>query len=501
MKSKLRQFAMAAMVSAAFNSAPAAIRYVNVNSANPTPPYTDWSTAATNIQDAVDAALAGDQILVTNGVYQTGFRSVGFESARVVVDKAIVVRSINGPQTTVIDGAGDFIRCALLTNGVTLAGFTLTNGFSDYPGGGVAFSGYPSDAVVSNCVITRCLAQFGGAAGSASSANVYPPVGGTLVNCTLSNNIATGGDYLYTPLETGGGVDSCRLINCTLIGNTASGPTLSKGGGAYASLLENCLVLGNVTESGSAGGGAANSALINCTVVGNAASAGAGTYSCWLTNCIVYDNGVTNHDADNFVAYSCTTPLPAGPGNITNDPLFVDTNGWANLRLQSNSPCINAGNNSYLTNSYLANSFDLDGSPRIVGGTVDIGAYEFQSPSSVLSYAWAQQYGLPTDGSADYADADNDGMNNWQEWIAGTNPTNTLSALRMLSPMPSVSGVVVTWQSVSNRNYSLERAANLGNQFSFSLLASNIVGQASTTSFTDTSAVGFGPFFYRVRVE
>jgi hypothetical protein len=203
-----------------------------------------------------------------------------------------------------------------------------------------------------------------------------------------------------------------------------------------------------------------------------------------------------------------------GVGNITNAPLFVDYAG-DNLRLQSDSPCINAGNNAY-----APGATDLDNNPRIVGGTVDMGAYEYQGPSSVISYAWLQQYGLPTDGSVDYADPDGDGMNNWQEWVCGTNPTNALSVLRLLSAAPTGSNVTVSWQSVAGINYFLDRSANLGSPFTLEItnivgvatnivlvgtnslvVGTNIVGQAGTTSYADTNATGAGPFFYRVGVQ
>jgi hypothetical protein len=79
------------------------VHYVDVNRTNATPPYTSWSTAATNIQNAVDAAVAGDEIVVTNGSY-----------APVSVDKPLSVRSVNGPQFTTINGH-NAVRCVLLT--------------------------------------------------------------------------------------------------------------------------------------------------------------------------------------------------------------------------------------------------------------------------------------------------------------------------------------------------------------------------------------------------
>src|SRR5262249_31752573 len=156
--------------------------------------------------------------------------------------------------------------------------------------------------------------------------------------------------------------------------------------------------------------------------------------------------------------YCCTTPLPAvtegGVGNITNSPIFVDL-ARGNLRLQSDSPCINAGNNAYAPSGP-----DLDGNPRIAGGTVDIGAYEFQNPTSVISYAWLQQYGLPIDGSADLSDSDGDGMNNWQEWRCGTDPASAQSALRLISALPSGTNVMVSWESAPGVTYFVERSTN-----------------------------------------
>jgi hypothetical protein len=131
---------------------------------------------------------------------------------------------------------------------------------------------------------------------------------------------------------------------------------------------------------------------------------------------------------------------------------------------------------------------------------VDVGAYEYQYPSSVLSYAWLQQYSLPTDGSVDFTDDDADSMTTWQEWIAGTDPTDATSLLQMYSATPTNNppGVLVSWQSVGGKNYLLQRSSNLT---VFQNVQSNIVGQVGITAYRDTNAMGSGPFFYRTAVQ
>jgi hypothetical protein len=411
-------------------------RYVSASNPNPVAPFASWATAATNIQDAVDIAGAGGTILVTNGTY----------GSRVMLDKRIL-RSINGPQFTIIDvqQAGG---CASLAHGASIIGFTMTHGWT-LNGAGVA-SDSTAD-VISNCIIANNSTYSDGIGGGA--------LGGTFDNCILTDNFAT---------------------DC---------------GGARDCILNNCLLTDNYSFVG--GAAAESCTLNNCTLTGNSGIWANVVGGCLLNNCIVYFNPPTYYPYDGSVLnYCCAMPLPDdGIGNITNAPAFVDV-GNGDLRLQSNSPCINAGNNSYVTTTT-----DLDGNQRIVGGTVDIGAYEFQTPASLISYAWLRQYGLPTDGSADFIDSDHDGLNNWQEWRVGTSPIDSASVLRMLSVASATNGLTIAWQSVSGICYFLECSTNLSAHPAFSVVQSNLTGQAGTTTYTDTNLPASAQIFYRIGVQ
>ncbi len=458
--------------------ASASVLYVDLNSTNPTPPYADWATAATNIQDAVDAANSGDQILVTNGVYQIGGRLTGDGTTnRVAVTNAVTLQSVNGPTMTLING-GHTMRCVYLTDGAVLAGFTLTNGYTGY-GGGVWCSS--TNALVSNCLLINNLASWGGGVYSGTlnnctlTGNVCPMTGcsgggaygSTLNNCTLSGNV-TGRTYPNTTGGTsGGGAAGCILNNCTLSGNSAYGAG-ANGGGASGSTLNNCMLINNTSSSGggayggtlnncvfsgnyaSVGGGACSSTLNNCTVSGYNDSAGgntgAGTYYCTANNCVIYYNvGVNN--TGSTLNYCCT-PDAGNVGCITNAPLFVNQAG-GDYHLQTYSPCINAGNNAYVTTTN-----DLDGNPRIVGGTVDCGAYENQSATAAG--------GLPSIPSS-------------------------------LNAVVQGGSAALNWPaSFKATGYNVYRAsASAG---SYTKIASGV----SATNYNDTTIVNGGTFFYFV---
>ena len=329
-----------------------------------------------NLQAAINSASPGDVLRVSPGTY----------TPITTDNKAITIESTGGASVTIIDGGGTS-RCAELGRGgweepkTVLTGFTLRNGRADKGGGALG-------GTLNNCILSGNTAYRGG--GACDS---------TLNNCTLTGNSVEEFWGSYWEGGEGGGAYYSTLNNCTVTGNTAdygggaaggtlnnctvTGNTADLGGGAYFGTLNNCTVTGN---SGW-GGGAAWSTLDNCTVTGNSG----GVVRGHVCNSIVWGNtagGGDNYDgndnSDGYVElyYSCTHPMPsAGIGNIAADPRFMDAaNG--NYRLQAGSPCIDAG-----INAAVVGETDLDGAPRIQGGRVDMGAYEYRNTATVAPAA------------------------------------------------------------------------------------------------------------------
>jgi hypothetical protein len=136
-----------------------------------------------------------------------------------------------------------------------------------------------------------------------------------------------------------------------------------------------------------------------------------------------------------------------------------------------------------------------------------LSAYSYASTQTwTVVQVWQHEYFTPvqltnTLVSGDNADPDLDGLLNWQERIAGTDPTNATSSLAFGTPTnsPVVAGqFVVSWQSVGGKRYSLLAATNL--LTGFGPVSNNIPATPPMNVHTDSVGSAAGRF-YRVRVE
>ncbi|MCX6993377.1 MAG: hypothetical protein NT011_09590 [Kiritimatiellaeota bacterium] len=285
-------------------------------------------------------------------------------------------------------------------------------------GGGALFSS--SLGIVANCIFdgNTCVSNTGG--GLYCSYGGSDPRGFVISNSYFSNNSAyayAGGVYVSsknilvtdctiarnTMLNDGGGStggggiyyvgdSSVQVRNCLIEHNSSA--RLAGGAYGYGGIIRNCLIRNN-TAALSGGGmrlydGTANPTVSSCTIVSNYSPAAGGILATLGTavtgmfeNCIIYLNsGAATYSNYQISAVSfsncCTVPAPTNysatvtsTDNITNNPRFIDwPNG--NYRLTPDSPCINTGTNR----SWMTNTVDLDGNPRIINTTVDMGAYE-----------------------------------------------------------------------------------------------------------------------------
>ncbi len=308
---------------------------------------------------------------------------------------------------------------------------TFLGNTADRAGGGM-FNTDSSSPTLTNCNFSgNTVVDFGSGGGMFNTDSSSP----TLTNCNFSGN--TVGDF-----GSGGGMynadNSPTLNNCTFSGNSANN---GNGGGMYnirsLPILNNCTFSGNSAESGGGGGMINNEdsspILTNCTFSGNSAELGGGIvngFNCSpiLTNCIIWNNrengstttttaSIFNSGSNPTISYSLIansggsggswqSALGTDGGNNKDvDPLFVTPIDFTmtpppttagNLRLLPTSPAINMGNNAAVPadtkdvdddGNVMEPTPDLDLNDRIVGASVDMGAFEFPciTPAGTIS--------------------------------------------------------------------------------------------------------------------
>jgi len=233
-----------------------------------------------------------------------------------------------------------------------------------YQGGGIYFMQSPG--MVIDCVFSNNRAvSIAGSSGLGGALSLYGAASGCIVtalNCQIVNNYSAVGGGIS--VGAGG-----YALNCLFKGNRAlnGGAVRMYGIQNYGGYIGSCTIVSNYGTNSSGAiyieGTNNNNSVYNCAAWGNNS-----TNTAWP---VFYDTvAPTNANA---LWYTCAnyTNFPAGQGNITNDPQFVDFAG-GNYRLNASSPCVNAGTNQ----SWMTNAFDLDGRMRIRYGIVDMGAYE-----------------------------------------------------------------------------------------------------------------------------
>ena len=191
---------------------------------------------------------------------------------------------------------------------------------------------------------------------------------------------------------------------------------------------------------------------------------------------------------------------------ITGGTLYV-TNAACNAVLEVRSGTFTLGGGTILADILVV----TNACARFIrnGGTMNVGTLVLDPNMSAVGdgipNGWKQQHGLdPFDPNLGSEDADGDGMSNLQEYLAGTDPTNSASAFQITSLVATGFDISVTWTTGIGRTNALQAtAAGDGglytNSFADIFTVTNAVG--NQTNYFDLGAVtNFPSRFYRVRL-
>jgi len=401
-------------------------------------------------------------------------------------------------------GAASATDAAGILQDCVLSGNVATNINSSYGSGGGAYG-----VNASSCVFISNSARNGGGVydcnltGCEVRANTAIQGGGCyeseLEGCDIVANASTSG---------GAGVYYGTLNRCRLKNNT---DTWGFGGGAYDAKMTSCLISGNTAyQGGGVYGLSASKGMFNCTVIGNSATitgtaqGGGGFYgngtSYPIRNSIVYHNSsgaLGTNIYQGAVTYTCSTPVPAGQGNIDSDPMLVDlTDG----RLKSGSPCAGTG----LYETWMADALDLAGEPRSTAGSVAMGAYEYAILAGTAAlgtpWAWLDFYALGPDyDAAELGDPDGDGLLTWQEYVALTSPTNGTSVFAIVEVTTETNTVSVSFDSSADRVYTIDGSATLSPADWNPVSEEPVAGTGGRMTITLPASEGM--MFYRANVS